>query len=122
MNDEKKTEKKTFKERFAEKKAKAKAWLEENKETIGISIPIAGAFVLGVVSHILYDDMKNGNKSVAWYDHYSGKDGCPEIVTYTKTPTIRDIKRGKYDSAFTGMTFDEDEVERIDDKFGWEKG
>jgi len=122
MNDEKKTEKKTFKEKLAEKKTKAKAWLEENKETIGISIPIAGAFVLGVVSHILYDDMKNGGKSVAWYDHYSGKEGCPEIITYTKTPTIRDIKRNSINSKWSEMCFDKEEVERLDEKYGWEKG
>lgn len=117
-----KTEKKTLKERFAEKKAKVKSWVDENKEIIGFGMSIAGAVVFGAIGHHIYDDIKNGGKSVAWYDHYLSKDGCPEIITYTKTPTVRDIKRGKYGSAFTGMTFDKDEVERIDDKFGWKKG
>ena len=122
MNDEKKTEKKTLKERLAEKKAKAESWVADNKEAISFFIPLTGAAILGVVGHIIYDDIKNGGKTISWYDHYSGKEGCPEIITFTKTPTIRDIKNGKIDSKWNEMCFDKEVVEKMDEEYGWKKG
>lgn len=108
-------EKKTFKERLSE----AKSFIKEKKDII-IPMAIGGVgIVIGAIGHAIVDNAVNGSKTVGWYDYW-GKEGHEESMVYTRTPSIREIKRGGINGKISMITYDRKEFESVAEKENWD--
>jgi hypothetical protein len=108
-------EKKSFKEKLSE----VKSFIKEKKDVI-IPMAIGGAgIVIGAIGHAIIDNAVNGGKTVAWYDYWD-KDGHEDSMTYTKTPSIREIKRGGINGKISMITYDRKEFESVAEKENWD--
>lgn len=103
----------TFKEKLDIKKEKAKTWLKDHRDVAaGIGIMVIGT-VGGFIAHAVLDDAINGGKTISWLDHYKSvpEEGIPNLMVYTKTPTIREIKRGSIDGKFSSINANQEDID-----------
>lgn len=108
-------EKKSFKEKLSE----AKSFVKEKKDVV---IPAAlglGGIVIGAIGHAIIDNVVNGGKTVSWYDYWD-KENHEDSMTYTKTPSIREIKRGGIRGKVSMITYDRKEFESVAEKENWD--
>lgn len=108
-------EKKSFKDRISA----AKSFIKEKKDVIVPAALGLGGIVIGAIGHAIVDNVVNGGKTVAWYDYWD-KEGHEDSMTYTKTPTIREIKRGGINGKISMMTYDRKEFESVAEKENWD--
>lgn len=112
-------EKKTFKQKVKSAKAKVDSFIEKNKDIIVPVLLFTGGAIVGSYMRAAYEDKKYGNKTIAYYDHYLAAENRPEIITFTRTPSIRDIKRGIYTTHQSSINSDPDEIEKALAEDGW---
>lgn len=104
----------TFKEKLNLKKEKTKSWLKDHSGVFVVGSAVIGA-IGGAVFHAVIDDMINGNKTIAWYDHYKEvpDEGIPNMMVFTKTPTIREIKRGSIEGKFSAISSNQEDIDTV---------
>lgn len=117
MADEIKKEVK--KSSFKDRVSTAKSFIKEKKNVIVPAALGLGGIVIGAIGHAIIDNAVNGGKTVAWYDYWD-KEGHEDSMTYTKTPTIREIKRGGINGKISMMTYDRKEFESVAEKENWD--
>jgi preprotein translocase subunit Sss1 len=108
-------EKKSFKEKLDLKKEKAKSWWKEHRDVAaGIGIMVIGT-VGGFIAHAVLDDAINGGKTIAWYDHYkeTPDQGTPNMMVFTRTPTIREIKRGSIEGKVSAINTNQEDIDTV---------
>lgn len=108
-------EKKSFKDRVST----AKSFIKEKKDVIVPAALGLGGIVIGAIGHAIIDNAVNGGKTVAWYDYWD-KEGHEDSMTYTKTPSIREIKRGGINGKVSMITYDRKEFESVAEKENWD--
>lgn len=108
-------EKKSFKDRVST----AKSFIKEKKDVIVPAALGLGGIVIGAIGHAIIDNAVNGGKTVAWYDYWD-KEGHKDSMTYTKTPSIREIKRGGINGKVSMITYDRKEFESVAEKENWD--
>lgn len=108
-------EKKSFKDRVST----VKSFIKEKKDII-IPMAIGGVgIVIGAIGHAIADNAINGGKTVGWYDYW-GKEGHEESMVYTRTPSIREIKRGGINGKISMITYDRNEMEKVGENINWD--
>lgn len=108
-------EKKTFKNRISS----AKTFIKEKKDVIVPAALGLGGIVIGAIGHAIVDNAVNGGKTVAWYDYWD-KEGHEDSMTYTKTPSVREIKRGGINGKISMITYDRKKFESVAEKENWD--
>lgn len=108
-------EKKSFKDRVST----AKSFIKEKKDVIVPAALGLGGIVIGAIGYAIVDNAVNGGKTVAWYDYWD-KEGHEDSMTYTKTPSVREIKRGGINGKISMITYDRKEFESVAEKENWD--
>lgn len=108
-------EKKSFKDRVST----AKSFIKEKKDVIVPAALGLGGIVIGAIGHAIVDNAVNGGKTVAWYDYWD-KENHEDSMTYTRTPSIREIKRNSISDKASLITYDRGEMEKVRENHNWD--